>query len=123
MSHHPMPARRTQRGVTLFGLMFWAIFIGFSGYVLVRTVPTVNEYFTIQSIVTRIAAKPPASVGEVRVAFDKQVQVERGVEAIKGKDLVITKVNDRVVIAFAYDKVVPLFGPVNLLLKYEGRSQ
>lgn len=123
MSHHPMPARRTQRGVTLFGLMFWAIFIAFSGYVLVRTVPTVNEYFTIQSIVTRIAAKPPASVPEVRAAFDKQVQIERGVDAVKGKDLVITKVNDRVVIAFAYDKIVPLFGPVNLLLKYEGRSQ
>jgi hypothetical protein len=49
--------------------------------------------------------------------------VEYGITAIAGKDLVITKENDRVVISFAYDKVVPIWGPVNLLLKYQGSSR
>ena len=40
-----------------------------------------------------------------------------------GKDLAITKENDKVVIAFAYDKVIPMMGSVNLLIKYEGRSK
>ena len=33
-------ARRAQLGLTMFGLLFWATLIGFTGYVLVRTLPT-----------------------------------------------------------------------------------
>jgi hypothetical protein len=117
-----LPARR-QRGITLFGLLFWAIAIGFIGYVLVRTVPTVNEYLTIQRAVDRIAASNPTTVAEVRKAFDKQKDVEYSIESVSGNDLTVTKENDRVVISFAYNKEVPLFGPVYVLLKYEGRSK
>jgi hypothetical protein len=116
-------AASRQRGVTLFGLMFWAFLIGFTGYLLVRTLPTVNEYLTIQRAVERIAATQPATVAEVRQAFDRQREVEYGITAVAGKDLVVTKEGDRVVVAFAYDKIVPIWGPVNLLLKYEGRSK
>jgi hypothetical protein len=49
--------RARQRGLTLFGLMFWAIVVGFVAYVLVRTVfPTVNEYLTIKRTVEKVAA-------------------------------------------------------------------
>ena len=114
---------RNQRGITLFGLMFWAILIGFSGYVLVRTLPTVNEYLTIQRTVKQIAESSPSTVAETRQAFDKQKSIEYSIEAISGKDLIVTKENDRVVVAFAYDKLIPIYGPVNLLIKYEGRSK
>ncbi len=46
----PLP-RRAQRGVTMFGLLSWAIVIGFVAYVGVRVLPTVNEYLTIQRAV------------------------------------------------------------------------
>ncbi len=114
---------RTQRGVTMVGLLFWAIVIGFAGYVAVRVLPTVNEYTTIQSAVDKIAAAPPATVGDIRAAFDRQKEIEYSITSISGKDLEITKENDRVVIAFAYDKEVPIAGPVYILLKYEGRSK
>jgi len=117
------PARRAQRGITLFGLLFWAIVIGFFGYLLVRTLPTVNEYMTIQRAVTKIAASSPATVAEARQAFDRQKDIEYSISSITSKDLAITKENDRVVISFAYDKEVPIAGPVYLLIKYEGRSQ
>ncbi|MCW5632621.1 MAG: DUF4845 domain-containing protein [Rubrivivax sp.] len=115
--------RRAQRGITLFGLMFWGIVIGFLGYLLVRTLPTVNEYMTIQRAVTKIAATSPSTVAEARAAFDRQKDIEYAISSISGKDLSITKENDRVVIGFAYDKEVPIAGPVYLLIKYEGRSQ
>lgn len=114
---------RSQRGITLFGLMFWAIFVGFTGYVLVRTLPTVNEYLTIQRTVKQIAETSPSTVAETRQAFDKQKGIEYSIEAISGKDLIVTKENDKVVVAFAYDKLIPIYGPVNLLIKYEGRSK
>lgn len=115
------PAR--QRGITLFGLLFWVVLLGFFAYLLIRTVPTVNEYFTIQRAVDRIAATSPSTVAEARQAFDRQKEVEYSIVSIGGRDLTVTKENDRVVLAFAYDKEVPLFGPVYLLIKYEGRSK
>jgi hypothetical protein len=116
------PARRCQRGITLFGLAFWAVLIGFAAYVLVRTLPTVNEYLTIQRTVEQVAKSSPVTVAEARQAFDRQKDIEYSIQAISGKDLKITKENDKVVIGFAYEKEVPLYGPVFILIKYEGRS-
>ena len=115
--------RARQRGVTLFGLMFWAVSVGIVAYVLVRTVPTLNEYFTVQRAVEQVARSQPATVAEARAAFDKQKELEYSISSIAGKDLIITKENDKVVVAFAYDKLVPLYGPVYILIKYEGRSR
>jgi len=118
------PATRgRQRGITLFGLMLWAILIGFVGYLVVRALPTVNEYATIQRTVDKIAKEQPATVAAARQAFDKQKDIEYSIASISGKDLTITKENEQVVIAFAYEKEIPIMGPVYLLLKYEGRSK
>ncbi len=120
--NHPSSPRR-QRGVTMLGLVFWGIVIGFAGYLAVRVVPTVNEYLTIQRAIDKVAAAAPSTVHEIRVAFDRQKEIEYAIQAISGQDLDITKVNDRVVISFAYEKEVPLGGPAYLLLKYQGRSK
>ena len=117
-------ARRTgQRGVSLFGLMFWALVIGFIGYLLVRVLPTLNEYFTVQRTVEKVAAASPATVAEARNAFEKYREIEYSISSITGKDLDITKENDKVVIRYAYNKEIPIYGPVHLLMKYEGRSK
>mgnify|MGYP003541480922 CR=1 FL=1 len=113
---------RAPRGFSLIGLMFWAIVIGFIGYVAVRVLPTVNEYLTIQRAVNRVASESPATVAEVRKAFEKQKDIEYAISSISGKDLEITKENERLVIRFAYDKEIPLVEPVFLLVKYQGRS-
>ena len=112
-----------QRGVSLIGLLFWAIVIGFIGYVAIRVLPTLNEYFTIQQAINKIAASKPSTVGEIRQQFDKQRDIEYSISAISGNDLDITKENDRIVIRFAYDKEIELIAPVYLLIKYEGRSR
>lgn len=118
----PSPRGR-QRGLTLFGLLFWGILVGFAGYLLVRTLPTLNEYFTIQRTVEKVANEQPATVAAARQAFDKQKELEYSISSISGSDLSITKENDRVVIGFAYEKEIPVMGPVYILLKYEGRSK
>lgn len=112
-----------QRGITLFGLLFWAIVVGFSALVVMRVLPTMNEYFTIQKAVNRIAQERATTVPEIRAAFDKQKEIEYSIQSITGKDLVVTKENEKVVIAFAYDKEIELIKPVYILIKYEGRSK
>jgi hypothetical protein len=115
------PAPR--RGFTLIGLLSWAIVVGFVGYMLVRIVPTVSEFYSIQGVVDRIAASPARTVPEIRAAFEKQRQIDATIVSVQGKELDITKENERVVISFAYEKEIELVGPVFLLIKYAGRSK
>ena len=115
--------KRAQRGVTLFGLMFWAIVVGFGALIGMKVLPTMNEYFTIQKAVTKLAASGAVTVPEIRASFDKQKDIEYSIQSITGKDLEITKENDKIVIKFAYDKDIELIKPVYLLIKYEGRSK
>lgn len=112
-----------QRGVTLFGLLFWAVVIGFLALVGLRVLPTVNEYFTIQRAINKVAAEGGTTVPGIRAAFEKQKDIEYSISSISAKDLNITKENDKVVISFAYDKEIELMSPVYLLIKYEGRSK
>jgi hypothetical protein len=114
---------RSQRGVTLFGLLFWGMVLAVTAVVGMKVFPTVLEYYTVQRVVDRIAAGNPATVPQVRQEFDKAIAVEYSIQSLKSSDLVVTKDgNDRVVIEFAWDKEIDLFGPVYLLIKYHGKS-
>ena len=114
---------RHQRGITLMGLLFWGAILGFIAVVGMKVLPTINEFFTIQKAVSKVAKEGGGTVPEIRTAFDKQREIEYSITSITAKDLNITKENDKVVISFAYNKEVELFGPVSLLIKYEGRSK
>jgi hypothetical protein len=114
---------RQQRGISLFGLMFWAILIGAVALLGMKVLPTLNEYFTVKRTVEKIAASGATTVPEIRTAFDKQKEIEFSIKSISGKDLEVTKENDKVVIKFAYQAEVEIVSPVFILMKYEGRSK
>lgn len=111
-----------QRGITLIGLLLWAIIVGFVALIVLRVVPTLNEYSTIQRAVNKIAKEGATTVPEIRAAFEKQKEIEYSISSISGKDLAITKENDEIVIRFGYDKEIELMSPVFLLIKYRGQS-
>jgi len=115
--------RQASRGITLLGLLLWAIAIGFVALLAIRVLPTVNEYFTILRAVNKVAVEGGSTVSEIRAAFDRQRDIEFSITSISGRDLEITKENDRVVVRFAYDRQIELFSPVYLLIRYEGRSR
>jgi Tfp pilus assembly major pilin PilA len=114
---------RSQRGITLIGLLFWAVIIASVALVALKVLPTLNEYFTIQRAVNKIAKEGGTTVPEIRAAFERQKQIEYSISSIEGKDLDITKENEKIVVKFAYDKEIELIEPVFLLIKYRGHSQ
>ena len=114
--------RHSLRGISLLGLLFWAVVLCFGGLLAIRTVPTVMEYYTIQKAVDRIAKGNPQTVPLARAEFERIKQVEYQIQSVNAQDLVITKEDDKVQISFAYDKEVEVFGPVFLLIKYRGQS-
>ncbi|WP_140633079.1 DUF4845 domain-containing protein [Methylibium rhizosphaerae] len=112
-----------QRGVTLIGLLFWAVIIAFVALLVMRVVPTLNEYFTIQKAVNKVAKEGGTTVPEIRAAFEKTKQIEYSIASISGADLEVSKENDKIVVKFAYDKEIELFEPVYLVIKYRGQSK
>jgi uncharacterized membrane protein YhiD involved in acid resistance len=105
----------------MFGLLFWAIILGFLALIGMRVLPALNEYFTIKRTINKISSEG-TTVPEIRASFEKQKDIEYSITTISGKDLSITKENDKVVVSFAYDKEIELMKPVFLLIKFEGRS-
>jgi len=113
-------ARRRQHGFTFIGLLFVAVVVAVVGVVAAKVVPTVIEYQAISKAAQR-AAEAGSTVAEIRASFDRSKAVDY-FEAISGRDLLISKENDRIVVEFAYQKELHLVGPAYLLLKYAGRT-
>jgi len=121
MTHH-CTASQGQRGITLVGLLFWAVIIAFLGTIVIKVLPTVQEYWAIKQSVRRVVESSPASAAEIRAAFEKQKTIEYGINAVSGRDLQIEGNGDKFVVRFAYDKEIEVFDPVYLLIKYQGAS-
>lgn len=122
MRQQSMSGRSGARGISLIGLLFWAMFLACGGVVVARVAPTVMEFYTIQGAVNRIAKNNPATVPAAKAEFERIRQIEYSIQSITGNDLEVSKENDKVRISFAYERQVELFGPVSLLIKYQGHS-
>lgn len=111
-----------QRGMGLFGLLLMLIVIGAVVLVGLKVFPTVNEYLTIKRAVNKIAASGSTTVPEVQRAFESIKAVEYSITSISGKDLIVTRNGDTLVVGFAYNVEIELIPPVFILMKYKGQS-
>jgi hypothetical protein len=79
-------------------------------------------YFKILKATKAVAVSSSGrTVPEIRASFAKYMDVEH-VSTITPADLDISKEGNDVVIAFAYEKRIPLFYNVSLLIDFEGSS-
>ena len=110
-----------QRGFSPISLLFIGIFLAFGIFLGVKVFPTVTEYMSIQKAV-KLAAQERGSMTAIKAAFERAVVTDY-ITSINSNDLEITKQGDSVVINFAYDKEIPIFRNVYLLIKYSGSSK
>ncbi len=116
--HRRLGGRQT--GLSFFGVVILGAIVVFCFVVGAKVVPTVVEYQAIRKAADRAAAG--TTVAEVRSLFDRSAAVD-DISSIKGTDLTVSKEGEKVVVSFAYNKEIELFGPAYLLLKYQGRSR
>jgi Flp pilus assembly protein TadG len=110
-----------QRGISFIGLVFVVAVLVFVGVMVAQVIPTALEYQEILRAANK-AAHEGNTVIEIRQIFDKAADINN-ITAIAGKDLDISKNGDnKVVVSFAYNKEIHMFGPAYLLLKYAGQS-
>lgn len=112
---------RTQHGLSLISILFFLVVIG--GIVLLgmKVAPTVTEYMAVKKAIV-LAKASGSTKRDIINAFDKQADVVY-IESIAGKDLDIVTEDGELQVSFAYDKKIPLFGPVSLLIEYEGTTR
>jgi Tfp pilus assembly major pilin PilA len=109
-----------QGGFSLLGMLFVVGVLASVGLLGAQAFPTVLEYQAALKAVQKAA--DGNTVGEVKKIFDKAAQID-DINSISGKDLDVTKEGDKVVVKFAYNKEIHMFGPAFLLIKYVGRSK
>lgn len=113
--------KSSQRGISFLGLIFFGAIIAMAGVVAAQVFPTVVEFLAIQKA-TQKAANEGQTPAEIRMVFDKASTID-DIKSVSARDLEISKVGDKVVVAFHYEREIHLAGPAFLTLKYEGQSK
>jgi hypothetical protein len=102
------------------GLLFWAIVIACIVIVGAKVGPSASEYMSCIKGVRQAASQ--SNPDAIRAEFDRYAAADY-ITTITGQDLNITPgSHGGFTVSFAYDKEIPLAGPVYLLIKYRGSS-
>ena len=111
----------SQRGISFIGLLILGIVLALLAIVGARVLPTATEFMAIQKAVKKAAADGD-TVPAVRAAFDRTAAVDY-ISSISGKDLEITKHNDKIVVSFSYSREIALAGPAFLVYRFQESIQ
>lgn len=115
---------RRQHGLTLIGLLFFALLLGFAVYTAVRLVPAYLDYWAVKKALADMARDPNlagASLAAYREAFDKRLYVSN-ITDVGRKDLEMEKSKDGVVLKASWTVRRPFIGPVSLCLDFKADS-
>ncbi len=116
-----LQSRARQEGISFFGLVFVMVVLAVLGVVGAQVFPTVVEYQAILKACQK-AANEGATVAQVRQVYEKAADIDN-ITSVGPKDIQVTKDGDNVIVSFAYNKEIHLFGPAFLLIKYAGQSK
>ena len=117
MGLHRSATRARQRGLSFIGVIFVGLIAVAAFAIGGQSVPVFLEYANIKKAAAK-AARDGNTVPEIRAAFDRAAQID-DIHSISGKDLEITKRNDKIVVSFNYAREIPLAGPAYLVYRFQ----
>ena len=109
-----------QSGISFIGLLFVAGVLACVGVLGAQAFPTFVEFQAVQKAAQK--ASQGGTVAEVRQIFERATAID-DIKSLTAKDLDVSKNGDKVVVKYAYNKEIHMFGPAFLLLKYAGQSK
>lgn len=113
---------KRQRGLSFWGFLFVAILAALALLLGFKVTPSVVEYFGIKKAIGVVASESQgASVPEIRAAFMRRQAID-DFTSVTDKDLDITKESGQVAISVSYQKKIPLFANVSLVIDYDATS-
>jgi hypothetical protein len=119
------PRYSKQRGFTLSKLLMIVIVGGMIALLGIKLVPEYIEYFKIKNNVIAVAEevnnKPDSTVADVRRGFDRRAEIDH-IKGLSSADLDVSKDGKRIVVSFEYERKVPLFSNISVLIDFAGSS-
>lgn len=111
---------KSQRGVSMLGIFVICAAIVFVAIGALKVIPAYIEFGTVKKAVS--ASKDGAkTVADVQRNFDRRAQVD-DISVISARDLEVTKEGNNIVVSFKYDKKIPMFQNLSVLLEFSGSS-
>ena len=113
--------RSRQVGISFIGLLF---VVGVLACLVVLGGPGLPDGGRVPGRSSRPCRRPPTATRWPRSGRSSTRPPRSTTSSpIAGKDLDISKEGDKVVVKFAYNREIHMFGPAYLLLKYAGQSK
>lgn len=110
---------KTQRGMSFWGTIVVLAALVFIGTFLLKSIPAYVEFNSVRTAVKAIANASSGELNkkEITDAFNRQASID-SIESVSGRDLRI----EGGAIVVEYQKVIPLFGNMSILLDFKASS-
>jgi hypothetical protein len=117
-----MGHNRSQRGVTLIGLMMLLFIVILLTLFSFKLIPAYIDFYTAKKAINVVARERQGqTAAEIRRSFELRSAIDE--IKVKPSDLEITKDGNELVIGFAYRKEVPLFANVGIYIDFAASSK
>ena len=112
-----------QRGIGALGVFTLLVLGVASAIILLKAIPPYLEFFSIKNAISALKSDAKSGdVREIKKKFDARATID-DIKSITGDDLEISKEGGEVVVSASYQKVVPLFANISLLIDFEASTQ
>lgn len=115
---------KKQRGMSIYGILYLLITLGFVGYIGMMIFTPLVEYMSVKKVFTAMSnqeLKDGSSVLAIRVGFDRRATID-DIRSIKGADLEIGKDGNETTVAASWTIKVPLFWIVSIVLDFNASA-
>ncbi|MDH1902370.1 DUF4845 domain-containing protein [Comamonas aquatica] len=113
--------RHSQKGLSFIGFVLIAVLAVAVFAIGGQSLPMWLEYQAAKKA-SQKAAREGTTVPEVRNIFDRAAQID-DIKSLRGQDLDVSKVNERVVVGFEYERDIPLVGPAYLVYRFSYQTK
>ena len=109
--------RRRQRGMSFIGVVLTGFILVALAIVGSKAFPIVVENMNIKKAATK-AARQGSTVQDVRKIYSMAQAID-DMTSVNPQDLEVTKDTDgKIVVSYAYERDIPLYGPVYLVFRF-----
>lgn len=115
---------KRQRGITLGGVFFFMMLVGFGAYIAARVLPGYFDYWAVQRIMKNVLEMPDikdAKESAIRTKFNKELQINN-MKTVTNDDLIVEWVPNGLRLSVAFSIKQPFMGPVSLCLDFQAEA-
>lgn len=123
MRYHTL--RQKQKGISLSGLLVWAVILILVSISGLRVAPAYIEFSSIQrnlAAIVRNIDTQSTSPSQIKILFDKRAQIDN-IKSVNGQDIKINKENGRIVLSASYAVKIPLVSNISLYIDFQASSE